>query len=219
MLDRGVETGQAFKQLIADFLGVPTGANLRRMRRAFDHLENPPPRTESDDEEALERRRFMLRRFGDDAPGWFMGPRHRRLGLGGGNDNDDDMFADPGAVIRIGFGPPPGARANNNNNDNDNNARGNNNAQPDNNDNNAQPNNNAARANNDPPAPGNNGVINQQPPNRPHNPAHPIGRRRARMAGLAWRLGNPRDNNNDDDDDMMDPFFPRFVGDWEDLLI
>ena len=31
MLDRGVETSQAFKQLIAQFLGVPVGRELRAL--------------------------------------------------------------------------------------------------------------------------------------------------------------------------------------------
>jgi hypothetical protein len=43
MLDRGVETSQAFKQLIAAFLGVPVGDDLRIMRTAYKNLTNPPP--------------------------------------------------------------------------------------------------------------------------------------------------------------------------------
>lgn len=43
MLDRGVETGQAFKRLIADFLGVPVGVELKLIRKASLHLTNPPP--------------------------------------------------------------------------------------------------------------------------------------------------------------------------------
>lgn len=43
MLDRGVETGQAFKKLIADFLGVPVGDDLKLIRNASVHLTNPPP--------------------------------------------------------------------------------------------------------------------------------------------------------------------------------
>lgn len=42
-LDRGVETGTAFKQLIAVFLGVPTGELLTAYRQCLDHLVNPPP--------------------------------------------------------------------------------------------------------------------------------------------------------------------------------
>jgi hypothetical protein len=43
MLDRGVETSQAFKQLIAAFLGVPVADDLRIMRTAYKNLTNPPP--------------------------------------------------------------------------------------------------------------------------------------------------------------------------------
>jgi Domain of unknown function (DUF4116) len=42
MLDRGVETSEAFKQLIAEFLGVPVGANLKIMRIAMRNLTSPP---------------------------------------------------------------------------------------------------------------------------------------------------------------------------------
>lgn len=38
MLDRGVETSQAFKQLIAEFLGVPMGSELRVLRMALRNL-------------------------------------------------------------------------------------------------------------------------------------------------------------------------------------
>uniref|UniRef100_A0A7S3P3V4 DUF4116 domain-containing protein n=1 Tax=Amphora coffeiformis TaxID=265554 RepID=A0A7S3P3V4_9STRA len=41
LLDRGVETSQAFKQLIAEFLGVPVGAELVLLRRAMNKLQNP----------------------------------------------------------------------------------------------------------------------------------------------------------------------------------
>jgi hypothetical protein len=43
MLDRGVETSQAFKQLIAAFLGVPVGDDLRIMRTCYKNLTDPPP--------------------------------------------------------------------------------------------------------------------------------------------------------------------------------
>ena len=39
LLDRGVETSQAFKQLIAEFLGVPVGAELALLRRAMNKLQ------------------------------------------------------------------------------------------------------------------------------------------------------------------------------------
>eukprot|EP00980_Cylindrotheca_fusiformis_P022842 scaffold9832_cov73-Cylindrotheca_fusiformis.AAC.2 len=38
MLDRGVETSQAFKELIANYLGVPTGRHLKLLRMAFGTL-------------------------------------------------------------------------------------------------------------------------------------------------------------------------------------
>ena len=40
MLDRGVETSQAFKQLIAEYLGVPVGKELTLLRTAWDNLES-----------------------------------------------------------------------------------------------------------------------------------------------------------------------------------
>ena len=40
MLDRGVETSQAFKQLIAEYLGVPVGKKLTLLRTAWDNLES-----------------------------------------------------------------------------------------------------------------------------------------------------------------------------------
>ncbi|KAL7573183.1 hypothetical protein ACA910_018843 [Epithemia clementina (nom. ined.)] len=42
MLDRGVETSQAFKQLIAEFLGVPIGVELRILRKASVNLVASP---------------------------------------------------------------------------------------------------------------------------------------------------------------------------------
>lgn len=41
LLDRGVETSQAFKQIIAEFLGVPIGAELALLRRAWSKLQDP----------------------------------------------------------------------------------------------------------------------------------------------------------------------------------
>eukprot|EP00980_Cylindrotheca_fusiformis_P009573 scaffold2115_cov97-Cylindrotheca_fusiformis.AAC.2 len=38
MLDRGVETSQAFRELIANYLGVPTGRHLKLLRMAFGTL-------------------------------------------------------------------------------------------------------------------------------------------------------------------------------------
>lgn len=42
MLDRGVETSQAFKELIAEYLGVPIGPRLKLLRKAHDNLKNSP---------------------------------------------------------------------------------------------------------------------------------------------------------------------------------
>ena len=43
MLDRGVETSEAFKKLIAEYLGVPLGQNLSLLRRASTNLANSSP--------------------------------------------------------------------------------------------------------------------------------------------------------------------------------
>jgi hypothetical protein len=40
MLDRGVETSQAFKRLIAEYLGVPVGKELTLLRTAWNNLES-----------------------------------------------------------------------------------------------------------------------------------------------------------------------------------
>jgi len=42
MLDRGVETSQAFKRLIAEYLGVPLGTELGLLRQAMEILEAAP---------------------------------------------------------------------------------------------------------------------------------------------------------------------------------
>jgi len=39
MLDRGVETSEAFKRLICDYLGVPIGEQLRLLRQAFANIK------------------------------------------------------------------------------------------------------------------------------------------------------------------------------------
>ena len=56
MLDRGVETSQAFKQLIAEYLGVPVKEELRMMRQAWTNLTYPPcnSRMDSDIEDTAE---------------------------------------------------------------------------------------------------------------------------------------------------------------------
>lgn len=48
MLDRGVETSQAFKQLIAQFLGVPVKDDLKVMRQAWTNMTYPPNNTGND---------------------------------------------------------------------------------------------------------------------------------------------------------------------------
>jgi Domain of unknown function (DUF4116) len=42
MLDRGIETSEAFKRLIAEYLGVPLGRGLALLRRAHVNLETAP---------------------------------------------------------------------------------------------------------------------------------------------------------------------------------
>jgi hypothetical protein len=41
MLDRGVETSQAFKRLISEYLGVPIGPRLKLLRLAYANLQAP----------------------------------------------------------------------------------------------------------------------------------------------------------------------------------
>jgi hypothetical protein len=43
MLDQGQETGQAFKMLIAQFLGIPMGEMLSIYRKCHRHLQSPSP--------------------------------------------------------------------------------------------------------------------------------------------------------------------------------
>jgi hypothetical protein len=71
LLDRGVETSQAFKQLIASFLGVPVGTDLALMRVALANLKLPVSTTSidlaaaeaTDDEHDLHRNLLERRRF------------------------------------------------------------------------------------------------------------------------------------------------------------
>lgn len=53
MLDRGVETSQAFKKRIAEFVGVPTGLDLTIIRRAHKNITNPPPHTSINNDAAV----------------------------------------------------------------------------------------------------------------------------------------------------------------------
>ena len=41
LLDRGTETSEAFKRSIAEFLGVPLGNDLRRLRKCQENLQRP----------------------------------------------------------------------------------------------------------------------------------------------------------------------------------
>merc|ERR1712238_75758 len=43
MLDRGVETSEAFKRLIAEYLAVPVGTELTQIRQALVNINRPPP--------------------------------------------------------------------------------------------------------------------------------------------------------------------------------
>lgn len=94
LLDRGVETSQAFKKLIAEFLGVPTGEELRIIRAANVNLTAPPP---------------SQRRFHDDDRDDRFRARRRR-GPMGRWDRMDDPFGDDGPramiALRMEFGPP-----------------------------------------------------------------------------------------------------------------
>lgn len=99
LLDRGVETSQAFKQLIAEFLGVPVGTELALLRRAMNKLQSPVSADEpagaeeeadvfvdvlEDPEPALPAvvRRMRQRRL------WHF--QNRRAALEGNNNNDDN---------------------------------------------------------------------------------------------------------------------------------
>jgi len=115
MLDRGVETSEAFKRLIAEYLGVPVGPKLTLLRKAQANLQRPSsgsaswmdnsdlfvtggpndaflmggPRRGADREELLRYRRFA---------------RRARLHPRGNNDDvmDDVMDDDNRGVGRVG---------------------------------------------------------------------------------------------------------------------
>lgn len=78
MLDRGVETSQAFKQLIAAFLGVPVANDLTVYRTCLKNLTHPPP-LEQEERNELEGHMFdrWARRRG----------RPREGAVAGGGDN------------------------------------------------------------------------------------------------------------------------------------
>lgn len=52
LLDRGVETSQAFKQIIAQFLGVPIGAELALLRKAWNKIEDPSNNDDAPDDDS-----------------------------------------------------------------------------------------------------------------------------------------------------------------------
>eukprot|EP00526_Cylindrotheca_closterium_P006687 CAMPEP_0113618328 /NCGR_PEP_ID=MMETSP0017_2-20120614/9274_1 /TAXON_ID=2856 /ORGANISM="Cylindrotheca closterium" /LENGTH=759 /DNA_ID=CAMNT_0000527821 /DNA_START=497 /DNA_END=2776 /DNA_ORIENTATION=- /assembly_acc=CAM_ASM_000147 len=57
MLDRGVETSEAFKRLICDYLGVPIGQQLRLLRQAFANMkrqnQDGPPAPAANNNESI----------------------------------------------------------------------------------------------------------------------------------------------------------------------
>ena len=117
MLDRGVETSQALKRLIAEYLGVPFGPKLTLLRKAKSNLERSGNTTTTTNASAsnITRLRFHPnpRRFrvaqNDNNNG------NQPGGRGGGNDNDDDMDNDNdrrpggGAAVRMAGDNGPGA--------------------------------------------------------------------------------------------------------------
>lgn len=75
MLDRGVETSEAFKRLIAEYLSVPVGKELTLIRKALVNINRPAPNGDpktKDDDNQLSHIRDVV---------------HRRLQ---GRNNDDD---------------------------------------------------------------------------------------------------------------------------------
>jgi hypothetical protein len=79
MLDRGVKTSQAIKRLIAEYLGVPIGPQLKLLQRAHANLNQPTPSHtwggRTDWSMALSYRHNRLAH------------RRRQFLLGGGNPN------------------------------------------------------------------------------------------------------------------------------------
>ena len=124
MLECGVETGTAFKQLIAAFLGVPIGELLTVYRRCLDHLTNPPPQSRTSTAANnlaaaanMQRDAFIANHLNtnnnNNAAGMGRAERHawmrhrmrHRIGAGGGffgDDDDDEDDDDLMHFIRIG---------------------------------------------------------------------------------------------------------------------
>ena len=117
LLDRGVETGTALKQLIAEFLGIPTGEKLTMYRKCLEHLRNPPP---VDPEDRMAD--FGMGMMDPMLPRRVMMGRMRRpAGRGGvgrpllfdfaADDDDDEDDVDPHPIALPGiFGAMRGAR-------------------------------------------------------------------------------------------------------------
>jgi len=135
LLDRGVETGTALKQLIAEFLGIPTGEKLTMYRKCLEHLRNPPP-VDPEDRMAdfvggmmdpmLPRRVMMGRMRRPGGRGGVGRPLQLGVQLGDmfdfADDDDDDLHPiEPpaaglfGAMRGARLRAPPAAAANNNN--------------------------------------------------------------------------------------------------------
>jgi hypothetical protein len=103
LLDKGVETSQAFKKMIALFLGVPMGKELAMIRKAAHNLANPAP---YDDDDSWSRPPGARRRNL-----WGLGrPRHwNRHGDDNANEDDDDMAMMMMMEMDDPFArPPPG---------------------------------------------------------------------------------------------------------------
>ena len=129
LLDRGVETSQAFKHLIAEFLGVPVGEELALLRRAdrrlredpgspqesADPLENffgdLPPENDGDIPAAL--RRLRARRvWAQQRLRRFQAERDAER-----NNNNDNMAAPPPHVAPFDFQLRAAAARGHNDND------------------------------------------------------------------------------------------------------
>jgi hypothetical protein len=114
MLDRGVETSQAFKRLIAEYCGVPVGTKLAMLRKAYENLQRPPNGNASsftqiptpwfgaqgqdaEDRRAVRRFRFAARRNRDANAA----ARNGFDDDDGGDDDNDDR-----GDVMGGFGRP-----------------------------------------------------------------------------------------------------------------
>ena len=104
LLDRGIETSQALKQKIAEFVGVPVGEELKIMRQAWTNLTYPPSNVDVSDRD---RDREELGALEDDMVN-ILGIRRRERWeqrmQGGNRDaaNGADDGAQDGAVGAAG---------------------------------------------------------------------------------------------------------------------